>query len=140
MRISVLLCIEADGKKLPPFLVFKGEKEKIKEKKLQAYSKSKGNKVYISCQENAWCNAEIFLKWLKIIFFNNRVISNSINKIVIMDRATSHYHHDLVKLFKENNSRYLLIPPGLTPFIQPLDVSINDLLKKNYIIGTLILK
>ena len=50
----------------------------------------KGNKVYISCQENAWCNAEIFLKWLKIIFFNNRVISNSINKIVIMDRATSH--------------------------------------------------
>jgi len=70
MRINVLFCIGADGKNLPTFLVFKGEKEKIKEKKLQAYSKkkSKGNKIYISFQENAWADAEIFLKWLKIIF------------------------------------------------------------------------
>ena len=28
MRISVLLCMEADGKKLPNFLVFKDEIEK----------------------------------------------------------------------------------------------------------------
>ena len=28
MRISVLLCMEADGKKLPHFLVFKDEIEK----------------------------------------------------------------------------------------------------------------
>ena len=70
-----------DGKKLSPFLVFKGEKEKIKEKKLRAYSRSKGNKVYISCQEKAWANAEIF-KMVKNYFFYNRVISNSIKKVI----------------------------------------------------------
>lgn len=49
-------------------LIFIGEKEKIKEKKLLAYSRSIGNKIYISFQENAWADAEIFLKWLKTIF------------------------------------------------------------------------
>ena len=50
-----------------------------------------------------------------------------------MDRATTHYDKNLSKLFKDNNSSFILIPPGLTRYIQPLDVSINGPLKKKLI-------
>ena len=48
-----------------------------------------------------------------------------------MVRATTHYDKNLSKLFKDNNSSFILIPPGLTCYIQTLDVSINGTLKKN---------
>ena len=54
-----------------------------------------------------------------------------------MDRATSHYSVSLIKIFINNNSIYILISPGLTRFLQPLDVSINfpfkTYLKQEYI-------
>ena len=52
-------------------------------------------------------------------------------KLLILDRATTHYEKNLVNLFDEHNSSYILIPPGLTRFIQPLDISINGSLKKD---------
>ena len=50
-----------------------------------------------------------------------------------MERANTHYDKNLSKLFKDNNSSFILIPPGLTRYIQPLDVSINGPLKKKLI-------
>lgn len=35
----------------------------------------------------------------------------------------------MVNKFKANNSTYLLIPPGLTRYIQPLDVVVNKPIK-----------
>ena len=58
------------------------------------------------------------------VFFNNKHISNDIKKILILDCPTSHYDDDVVNIFKKNNSKYILIPPGLTRYLQPLDVSI----------------
>jgi len=52
-----------------------------------------------------------------------------------MDRATTHYDANLSDKFKLYNACYILIPPGLARFIQPLDVSINAPFKKFYIIG-----
>ena len=53
-------------------------------------------------------------------------------KISIIDRATTHYDETLSETFKKYNGAYVLIPPGLTRFIQPLDVSINGPLKKKF--------
>ena len=70
--------------------------------------------------------------WLNNVFFRHKLDQkNSTKKILIIDRATTHYDKNLSKLFKDNNSSFILIPPGLTRYIQPLDVSINDPLKKN---------
>ena len=70
--------------------------------------------------------------WLNTVFFRHKLDQkNSTKKILIMDRATTHYDKNLSKLFKDNNSSFILIPPGLTRYIQPLDVSINGPLKKN---------
>lgn len=67
---------------------------------------------------------------LKIVFFNNKIIPNRIHKLLILDRATTHYEENLVEKFKKFNASYILIPPGLTRFLQPLDCSVNGPFKK----------
>lgn len=47
-----------------------------------------------------------------------------------MDRTTTHFDPDLSKEFDRHNAKYVLIPPGLTQFLQPLDVGINKDIKK----------
>lgn len=50
-----------------------------------------------------------------------------------MNRATSYYESNLVEKFKKNISNYILIPSGLTKYVQPLDISINGPMKKRLI-------
>ena len=61
---------------------------------------------------------------------NNKIIPNIQRKILVLDRATTYYDTNLSEKFKKYNASYLLIPPGLTRFIQSLDVSINAPFKK----------
>ena len=56
-----------------------------------------------------------------------------------MDRPLTHYKENLVKRFQKYNAEFILIPPGLTRYVYPLDVCVNAPFKKNYNIGILIL-
>lgn len=129
-RITIILCIGSNGEKIPPLVVFKGKKSSFKEKSLIQYISSKNYKIFALCQENAWADNFIFLYWLNNIFLNNKIIPNSQKKILILDRATTYYDKKLSEKLKKYNASYLLIPPGLTRFIHPLDVSINAPFKK----------
>lgn len=68
-RITCVLSIAANGVKLPPLLIFKGKAEKYLEKKLNKLDEAKNKDNFINCQKNAWCTYEIFLFWLKNIFY-----------------------------------------------------------------------
>lgn len=129
-RISVILCISASGSKLPPLLIFKGKKGGYIEDELKKNPNVKAQKIHVLCQENSWADSDIFNYWITNIFFNNRYVKNSFEKILILDRATTHYDPKLIDIFKQHKSYFLLIPPGLTRFIQPLDVGINGPFKK----------
>ena len=48
-----------------------------------------------------------------------------------MDHARSHFSKEIDDLFKENDANYVLIPPGMTSVIQPLDTHINKVFKSN---------
>ena len=48
-------------------------------------------KIYVLCQDNSWADSDVFSFWINNIFFNNTHVNNSLKKILIMDRATSHY-------------------------------------------------
>lgn len=48
-----------------------------------------------------------------------------------MDRATTHFSERIKDLFAENKSKYVLIPPGATRYLQPLDIAINKPFKDN---------
>lgn len=100
-RITVFLCIGANGYKAPPLLIFKGKKGAKKELELRKNFHVQNKRIYVLCQENSWADSQVFQYWLENIFFNNKHINNSLKKILILDRATSHYDPDLVSLFKK---------------------------------------
>ncbi len=68
--------------------------------------------------------------WINNIFFNSRYVKNSLENILILDMAATHYDPKLIDIFNMHKSHFLLIPPGLTRFIHPLDFSINVPSKK----------
>ena len=135
-RISCLLCIYANGVKEVPTLVFKGVKDGTLEKRLNKHSEVLKGKIKIKCQINSWVDADIFSNWLQTTWFRtnrNKPISGT---ILFMDRAPSHLTDNILSLFKLYNCSYRLIPPGLTAYCQPLDISINkpfkDLIRMQY--------
>ena len=127
MRISVVLTILADGSKLPPLLIFKGKSHGSKEKKLQKNSNLLNGLILVKCQENA--DNSIFQYWLNNIWFYNSTKKSICKSLLILDRATTHFNNDMGTLFNKYNAKYVLIPPGLTRFLQPLGVGINKDIK-----------
>jgi len=57
-------------------------------------------KIYILCQDNSWADSDIFF-WINNIFFNITHVNNSLKKILIIDRAASHYDENLIDIFKK---------------------------------------
>lgn len=68
IRISAILAISGDGKKLPPVLIFKAKQQGKLAKKLGAIEIVKQKKIFVYCQTNAWCDYSIFKDWIKYIF------------------------------------------------------------------------
>ena len=124
-RISCILCIFSNGYKAPPMLVFKGLPENTLEKRLSKIKVVLEKKIFVVCQENSWVDPNTFIKWLNLIWFKINNIKNIKKKIIYLDRTTSHISNEIKKILNDNNSSYRLIPPGLTPYCQPLDLCIN---------------
>ena len=135
-RISCLLCIYANGVKEVPTLVFKGVKDGTLEKRLNKHSEVLKGKIKIKCQINSWVNADIFSNWIQTTWFRTNKNKPNSGTILFMDRAPSHLTDNILSLFKLYNCSYKLIPPGLTAYCQPLDISINkpfkDLIRMQY--------
>lgn len=132
LRVSLILCILANGEKLPPLNIFKGSKNGRKETSLNDNIHVKKNEIYIRCQENVWASEDLFYEWLtKVWFRSNANIKPSANILLVMDRATIHFSERIKDLFAKNKSKYVLIPPGATKYLQPLDIAINKPFKDN---------
>lgn len=68
-RISLILSILDNGKKLKPLIVFKGKTGNRFENKLQNNILVKNKEILVKCQDNAWVNNEIFYFWLNNVGF-----------------------------------------------------------------------
>ena len=86
--------------------------------------------MLIYAQKDAWCTTFIFKEWL-INVFKKYEKEIGAKCMLIMDKASSHISKESIKFLEENNIAYNLIPAGLTPILQPLDISINKVLKDN---------
>ena len=130
-RKSVILAVIAAGNKLPVLLVFYGTPNGPKEQTLRKLEVVTNKEIYACYQKGGWADKDIFEYWYKNIFFKYKPNNdNNKTKILILDRATSHYDSDLGNIFKSNNCKYILIPPGITRFTPPLDVSNNKPFKQ----------
>ena len=79
-------------------------------------------------KSNAWTTESIFQVWFKNIWLEYlkkaENLCENVNYI-ILDRATSHQTPEIIDTFKTQDKFFTFIPPGLTRFIQPLNLMVN---------------
>lgn len=140
MNKSIILTISADRDKLKPLIIFKGKSGGLVEKNLPKNSYVLSIKCLICVNQNVWATDSIIKVWFNKIWVEYLKKTDNLWEIVsylILDRATSHQTPDIIDKFKTNDKFFTFIPPGLTSFIQPLDIVVNklfkDQLRKKYI-------
>lgn len=121
-RFTVVLCVTADGEKLPPYIIFKR-----KTLPKGTFPKS----VVVSANEKATMNSAETQLWADKIW-NKRKNSFFIRKSLLMiDAAPGHRTDDVKDKFKKTGTALAMIPGGLTKILQVLDISVNKSFKSH---------
>ena len=126
-----MLTILGNGKSLKTLLVFTGKPKGPKETKLKSHPKVLVGYVYVCWQESSWVDEPTMRIYRNNIWFKEGISKRTKNTLLVMDRAQLHFSEANNRIFEENNSNYVLIPPRLTWVPQPLDAHINKIFKTN---------
>lgn len=123
---TVVLSCMADGKKLPPMIIFKL-------KKIPRLTFPSG--VIVRTNSEGWMNAEEMLYWIETVWDKRSMIKDP-RSLLVMDSFRGHLVPSVKSRFIEKHTDLAIIPGGLTSKIQPLDVSINKSFKSKVSICT----
>ena len=117
----VVLSATADGKKLEPFVVFKGSRP------IPQLNALRGVKTELS--RNGWMNEALTKTWLDKVWgrlsFGRRLLVWDAYRCHIMDSVSQH-------VLSATKTDVSVIPGGLTGHLQPADVSWNKPFKEAY--------
>jgi len=125
-RITIILTIEGDGTKLPPYVILKRKPGKTIENHLKNLEYIFKNKIFVCCQEKGWCTKDIFANWIKNIFIPYQKSLND-KCSNIFDMASSHISNYSLEILNKYDINYITIPAGMTPICQPLDIEVNKI-------------
>ena len=128
-HITVLLTTCGGGKKLPPLLVFKGIPNATVEKRYNQLECVRKKKLFIFCQNHAWCDDTIFKYWFEKIFLNYEKNIAKKKCFLLIDKAPSHKSENSLQLMKNNKTYYKFIFEGMTKYLQPNDIGLNKVFK-----------
>ncbi|PNF18070.1 hypothetical protein B7P43_G07656 [Cryptotermes secundus] len=115
-RCTVMLGITADGNKLPPFVIFK--RKTLPKEKLPPG-------ILVRVQEKGWMTEELYLDWLKSVWFRRPGALLRQRSMLVVDSFRSHLTENVKVKMRQEKSDMVVIPGGMTGMLQPLDVSIN---------------
>ena len=120
---TVQLTILADGEpRIKPLLTFRGKGLRISQTEEKAYDR----RVDVKFQENAWCDQNIMNYWVSNMWRRPFAPEAQKPKLLIADVHKAQKTPAIVdKLKRECKTEVVLVPPGCTSLVQPLDVSFN---------------
>ena len=123
---TVVLASTYTGGKLPAMLIWPSKGKKNVNSPLP-------DNLYIDYREKSWMDKELMLKWVKTILAKRqRKIKENRKGLLILDGFRAHLHPDVKALVSSLNFDFWVLPPNTTPFLQPLDISVNRAFKSNY--------
>ena len=125
--ITVLTACSAAGDILPPFILYKGKNL------YQRWLMGGPVGSFYGVSESGWMDSINFLSWFHNQFMSAvRPLTESGPVVLIFDGHYSHVSLELIKLARDNNIHLLCLPPNTTHILQPLDVGLFAVLKKNW--------
>jgi hypothetical protein len=128
--ITILECISAAGKILPPTVIFKG-----KTLQQQHFPDDLDflNNWNFSCSEKGWTSHQIALIWLKTVFIPLTEPENKNEpRLLILDGHGSHMTEEFLFECYNNNIFLIFLPAHASHVLQPLDVAVFSPLKYAY--------
>jgi len=84
-------------------------------------------KIYGTEAANGWMDSVTMKLWLEEVIFP---FVGENETLLILDSYASHYSEEVREFLKTTKINLAVIPGGLTPILQPLDYSINAIIKR----------
>lgn len=114
-RFTVMLAIPADGRKLPPYVIFK-------RKTLPKANLPAG--IHVRAQEKGWMSADLMADWVHTVW-GRRPGALLLPSLLVLDSFRGHLCENVRRELEELRTEIAVIPGGLTSVLQPLDVCVN---------------
>ncbi|KAJ8302178.1 hypothetical protein KUTeg_021165 [Tegillarca granosa] len=110
-HISALICGNAEGRLIPPSIIFK-ESLPLK------LDDAPENWSYVATN-NAFSSKEVFAEWMKKCFIPNCGRARPV--LLLLDNSITHFSIEAIELAVENQIELMGFPPNCTPWAQPMD-------------------
>lgn len=127
--ITVLDCINANGRVLPPFIIMKAMGFSF------SWAKdSKLENAFFAHSKNGWINSALFLDWLRTVFEpqTREEAPNGEWRALILDNHKSHINWETVKFCLKYKIILCTLPSKTSGVLQPLDVACFRPLQQAY--------
>jgi DDE superfamily endonuclease len=129
--ISLLACIYADGTKLPPALIYKGESADLLDSWVADFSE--GDEAYFAATSNGWTCDSLGLQWLQKVFHpHTKDKAGNQLRLLIVDGHSSHVNLKFIDWADRHRILIMILPPHSTHRLQPLDVGLFQPLATEY--------
>lgn len=115
-RFTVMLACTADGKKLPPYIIFK-RKTLPKE--------DFPRDVIVRASEKGFMNESLMLEWIRLVWNRRPGALFQRPSMLVLDSYRGHLTADVKRSLSDGKTDLVVIPGGLTSILQPLDVVLN---------------
>ena len=129
--ISLLACISAAGKVLPPALIYEGSTFDLQDTWVDDVKEK--DEVYFASTKNGWSCDALGLDWLVRVFDRHtKKEAGNRRRLLIVDGHSSYINMAFVKKADELHILLLVLPPHTTHRLQPLDVGLFQPLSTAY--------
>jgi len=115
-----MLAVTADGRKLPPYLIFK-RKNVPKGKNGEAFPKG----VIVRAQAKGWMTTELMKDWLQKVWGARPGALLRLPAMLALDAFRGHLTPEVKSEMRKQKTEMVVIPAGMTSVLQPLDACIN---------------
>jgi hypothetical protein len=125
MRCTVSLTVAADGSRLKPMMIFKGERNgRIAVRELPSSEFS--SDLVLACQPNAYQDSENLLTWVDGVLVPHLQEKAAGTPVVLfLDEFSAHSTAEFLSKLESIGVQLKLIPGGCTWLVQPVDVGIG---------------
>lgn len=121
LNITHFPCISAAGDKLQLCAIIKGKTARSL-KKIQEGASAAANRVRLYFSPTGWINAGIMLLWLEDVI---KPFLHGEPGALLLDDYHAHWTAEVRDKAAAMHLQLIKVPPGLTSYYQPLDVSFN---------------
>ncbi|PNF30294.1 hypothetical protein B7P43_G15027, partial [Cryptotermes secundus] len=118
---TVMLCVTADGAKLPPYVIFKCE---------NVLKKNFPEDIIVQTQENGCMTPELMLDWYKTVWCSRPGAELNPRAMLTLDSSMSHLLTE--DWLTGGNTDLVVVPNGMACLPQPVDIYINKAFKEMF--------